>query len=293
MVEQQPGGPDEDPGPVDGRLDAEAADRPEAVDLPEAELVLARPGEDRRPDRVLAPLLDRAGEVEQLARGHARRRDDLADRRAAGRQRPGLVEHDRVDPVGDLERLAAADEDAGLGAATGPDHDRRRRREAHRARAGDDEDGDERGQGERQTRLRAGDEPDDERGRGDDEDDRHEDLGDPVGEALDRRLRALGALDEVDDPGQRRVAPDTGRAHDERAGRVLGRPDDLVARPDRDRDRLAGQHRCVDRRPALDDDAVDRDPVAGPDAQEVADRDGLERDLVVGRRRARSGPSSG
>ena len=65
-----------------------------------------------------------------------------------------------------------------------------------------------------------------------------------------------------------------------------GRADDLVARPDRDRDRLAGQHRCVDRRAALDDDAVDRDRVAGPDAQQVADRDGLERDLAVARRRA-------
>ena len=135
---------------------------------------------------------------------------------------------------------------------------------------------------QRETRFRAGHEPDDEGERRDDEDERHEDLGDPVGEALDRRLRALGTLDEVDDARQRGVAPDAGRAHDERAGRVLGRPDDLVARPDRDRDRLAGQHRRIDRRRRLDDDAVDRDAVAGPDAQEVADRDGLERDLVVG-----------
>ena len=72
----------------------------------------------------------------------------------------------------------------------------------------------------------------------------------------------------------------------------MGRPDDLVARPDVDRDRLAGQHRGVDRRPALDDDAVDRDAVAGPDAEQVADRDGLERDLVVRRRRRRRAPSS-
>ncbi len=125
-----------------------------------------------------------------------------------------------------------------------------------------------------------------------DQDERHEDLGDPVGEALDRRLRALGALDEVDDAGQRGVAPDAGRAHDERAGRVQGRPDDLVARPDRDRDRLAGQHRRVDRRAALDHDAVDRDAVAGPDAQQVADRDGLERDLVVHAVARRREPSS-
>ena len=38
------------------------------------------------------------------------------------------------------------------------------------------------------------------------QDRRHEDLADPVGEPLDRRLRALGVLDEGDDPGERRVA---------------------------------------------------------------------------------------
>ena len=273
--------PTQDPRPIDHGLDAEPADRTEALDSPETELVLARPGEDRGPDRVLAPLLDGARQVEQFVGRHAGCRDDPADRRAADGQRSGLVEHDRIDPMGGLERLATADEDAGLRATTGPDHDRGRRRQAHRARAGDDQDRDERGQGEGQAWLRAGDEPGEERRRGDDQDERHEHLGDAVGEALDRRLRALGPLDEVDDAGQRRVAPDPRRAHHERAGRVLGRPDDLVAWSDRDRDRLAGQHRCVDGGSALDDDTVDGDPVAGPDTEEVADRDGLERHLVV------------
>ena len=39
----------------------------------------------------------------------------------------------------------------------------------------------------------------------------------------------------------------------------------------RDRDRLAGQHRLVDRAAAFDDDAVDRHLLAGPHAQRVAD----------------------
>ena len=72
-----------------------------------------------------------------------RRRPSATVGRPRG-QRAGLVEDDAVDPVRQLERLAAADQDARLGAAAGPDHDRRRRREAHRARAGDDEDADER-----------------------------------------------------------------------------------------------------------------------------------------------------
>ena len=115
------------------------------------------------------------------------------------------------------------------------------------------------------------------------QDGRDEDLGDAVREAGDRRLRALRALDELDDPGQRRVAPDAGGAHDERAGRVDGRPDDLVAGTLDGRDRLAGQHRLVDRRRAVDDDTVDRDLVAGTDAQQVADDHGVERDVLLDR----------
>ena len=52
-----------------------------------------------------------------------------------------------------------------------------------------------------------------------------------------------------------------------------------------DRQRLAGEHRLVDRRRALDHDAVDRDLLAGPDPQQVADADGVER-----RRRSRCRP---
>ena len=110
---------------------------------------------------------------------------------------------------------------------------------------------------------------------------RDEHLGDAVGQARDRRLGALRPLDEVDDPGESRVAPDARRAHDEAAGPVERGADDLVARADLDRDRLAGQHRDVDARAALHDRPVDRDGLAGPDAQEVADRDDLERDLAV------------
>ena len=99
--------------------------------------------------------------------------------------------------------------------------------------------------------------------------------------ALDRCLGALGPPDELDDPGQRRVTADPRRAHHEGPGDVARRADDRVARPDRHRDRLAGQHRDVDVGAALDHGAVDRDRVAGPDAEEVADPDGLERDVAV------------
>ena len=136
------------------------------------------------------------------------------------------------------------------------------------------DDADERGQRERQARLRA------ERAArrrtsaaATTRTSGHEDLADPVGEPLDRRLRALGALDELDDPGERGVAADARRPHDERAGRVDGRADDLVARPPSSTG--IGSPVSIDSSTAeraLDDDAVDRHPLARPDPEQVAGR---------------------
>ena len=47
-----------------------------------------------------------------------------------------------VDPARLLEHLGALDQDAELRAAAGADHERGRRRQAERARAGDDQHGD-------------------------------------------------------------------------------------------------------------------------------------------------------
>ena len=62
------------------------------------------------------------------------------------------------------------------------------------------------------------------------------------------------------------------------------RAGDVGADRDLDRQRLAGQHRLVDRRLALDDDAVGRDLLAGADDEQVADLelgDGNEHLLAV------------
>ena len=52
-----------------------------------------------------------------------------------------------------------------------------------------------------------------------------------------------------------------------------------------DRDRLAGHHRLVDAGAALEHDAVDRDPLAGPHAQPIADVHVLERHVGLRARR--------
>ena len=76
----------------------------------------------------------------------------------------------------------------------------------------------------------------------------------------------------------RRVsAPTRVAAHDEPAADVDAAADDGVALGDLGRHRLAGEHARVDRRGALDDDAVGRDLLAGPDDEPVADHDLLDR----------------
>ena len=68
-------------------------------------------------------------------------RHDVGDDRPPFGERAGLVDDQRLQPARLLERRRVADQDAGLRAAPGADHDRRRRGEAQRARARDDEHG--------------------------------------------------------------------------------------------------------------------------------------------------------
>ena len=228
---------------------------------------------------MLARSLDRAGEIKHVVGGVPGGGQDLGDGRAAEGERARLVEHDRVHAMGDLERRAAADEDACLRAAARPDHDGGRSGEAHRTRTSDDDDADEGRQRQRDARFRPERHPREERPGSDDEDDRDEHLGDAIGKPLDGSFAALGPTHEVHDPGERGVAPDPGRPHHERAGRVEGRTDDLGAGGHLDRHGFAGQHAGVDGGPALDDHAVDGYSLPGPDAQQVTDRHRLERHI--------------
>ena len=205
---------------------------------------------------------------------------DVDEAHAAGGDRAGLVEHDRVDAARRLEDLRALDQQAELGAAAGADEQRGRRREAERARAGDDQHRDGGGEGEL-GRL-AGAEPEAERRDGEADDDRDEDARDAVGEPLDGRLAGLGLGHEPRDLRERGVGADPGRAHDEAAAGVDRRARDLVAGLLLDRHRLAGEQRLVDGARALLDDAVGGDLLAGPDDEAVADGELLDRDAALG-----------
>ncbi len=206
-------------------------------------------------------------------------RHEVGDGGLAARDRAGLVEDDGGDLVGPFQRLAAPDQDAVLGPLPGADHDRGRRGQPERAGAGDDQHRDEGLQRQGEARVRPEDEPGREGERREDEHRRDEPTGDGVGQPLDRGLRHLRLLDQLDDLGQRGLLADARRPQDERAAAIEGRADHLVAGALLDRQALAGQHRLVNGRAALDHDAIDRHLVAGADAQQIA-RDHLrQRDV--------------
>ena len=161
-------------------------------------------------------------------------------------------------------------QDAELGAAAGADHQRGRGGQAQRARAGDDQYGD--GGGEGGDRARAGAEPEAEGAEREHDHDRDEDRGDPVGEPLRRGLAVLRVLDQPRHPGELGVGADPGGLDDQPAARVDGGAGDGVAGGDLDRHGLAGEHRGVHGRGALDDRAVGGDLLAGPYDEAVADR---------------------
>ena len=87
--------------------------------------------------------------------------------------------------MGRLQGLGRRGSGCRTGAATGADHDRRRRGQPQRARAGDDEDGDEVQERVVERRAGAGKEPDDQGERGDADHCGHEVARDDVG-AIDR-----------------------------------------------------------------------------------------------------------
>ena len=169
-------------------------------------------GDDRLAERVLGADLGGRDQPRAVSVAAAIRRASTTsgDGGLAAGQRAGLVEHDRRSMRRRLlERLAAADQDAVLGGLAGADHDRGRRRQAERARAGDDQHGD-RGADAPGAAPASGpsSEPADERQRGQDQDGRDEHVGDPVGQALHRRLGALRVLDQAHDLRERGVLAD-------------------------------------------------------------------------------------
>src|SRR5438445_13518494 len=162
------------------------------------------------------------------------------------RNRPGLVQHDRVDLLGGLKRLGRADEDAVFSALAGADHDRQRGRKPEGARAGDDQHGYRADERECERWRRTGHEPDHESCDRDAHNHWNEIARDFISESLDRRFRTLGLFDEPADLSEHRILADSGGPEPEGAGLVDGCPDHGVTYLLGFRYRFTGDHRLID-----------------------------------------------
>ena len=137
------------------------------------------------------------------------------------------------------------------------------------------------------------DEPAGERREREREHDRDEDARDAVDEPLDRRLARLRLGDEPRDLRERGLLADLRRAHDEPAERVDRRAGDVASPAPTSTG--TGSPVSIDWSTAdvaLDDDAVGRDLLAGPDDEEVADARARRSGPRPPRRRAGRAPPS-
>ena len=204
---------------------------------------------------MLAARLDGGGPGQRrIARNPGRlQRDQFG---LAFGQRAGLVEGDDLHPVRDFERFGVLDQDAVLRRHAGAGHDRRRRRQPQRARAGDHQHGDRVEDG--RFPVAAGQAPAQQRDEGDADDHRHEHGADLIDQPLNRRFFRLRRLDHAHDARQRRFGADGRGAHDDQPFGVDRAAGHAVAGVLVDRQALAGDQRFVDLARAFHDFAIDR-----------------------------------
>ncbi len=241
----------------------------------------ARSVQDRACQRMLARPLDAGRNPHDLVFVEAFRGHDGDDLRLAFGQRAGLVDDEGVDLFHSFQHFGVPDQHPGLRAPADADHDRHRRRQPERARARDDQDRHRRNEAIGQSRLRAERCPRDECDDGDEDHRRHEPARHLIGEALDRRARPLGRRDHLDDPGEHGVTADLVGAHDEAAAPIEGAADELRPGLLGHRHGFSGHHGFIEGGSSFQQHAVDRNLLAGPDPQAIADIDGVERDVLV------------
>ena len=168
-----------------------------------------RAGDDRRGQRMLAHVLETCREPQQRRLVDAWQRLDGSQRRLAFSQRAGLVDDEGRDALETSSASAFSNEHADLSAAAGADHDRHRRGETQCTRTRDDQHGDRIDERVGEPRLGTNSRPDDERHDRHHDDRGHEPCGHRVGEALNRRARALRLGDHPHDLREQRVAADS------------------------------------------------------------------------------------
>ncbi|MPN00761.1 hypothetical protein SDC9_147959 [bioreactor metagenome] len=159
---------------------------------------------------MLGCLFRRRDDLQQAVRIDALRGQHIGHGRFALRDGPCLIQHDGINGVRGFKRLAAFDEDAVLGAFSGPHHDGGRCCQPQRAGASDDEHRNEDGQ--REFHIPRAYVPGDAGNQGDGADDRDKVARHDIRHLRDRRFGALRVFHQLDDPGQGCIAAHLVRA---------------------------------------------------------------------------------
>ena len=183
------------------------------------------------------------------------RRDDA---RGVAGEGAGLVERHHLDRGEGFERGAALDEDPHPRRRPDRGHDGDRHRDGERAWCG----GNQHDQRPADPDVGVAEDRADHRdGSGDDEDRGDEGAGDPLRQSLGVGFAVLGLLDHVHNPGEGAVGGGDRRLDSQQPAAVDGGRENVIAGSDVDGDRLAGDGGQVDRRGAVTDDPVGRDPL--------------------------------
>ena len=279
---------DDGRGGRDERLGTETRQRLEELARRNRQPQVARARDNRAPDWMLRARFECRGDAQHAVARHAVDTDHMGHGNAAVRQRPGLVERDTSHGREPFEGRAALDQHPAPRGAGDRRHNRNRRRDHQRTRAGDDQQR-ERAVGPHSefapTRVGAGN--DNRRHDGEERRENHHRrrvaFRKAIHECLDRGAAALRLLDEMNDARERAVGRRPRRADLERAGAVDRARINFVARGFLDWQRFASHRRLIERRVTRHDDAVSGESVAGPHDDDVAGLDVARRhaQLVV------------
>ena len=222
--------------------------------------------------------LARGGEPEQLVLidpSAVHRNDVLHDKVALG-DRAGLIHDNGFHIVQRLERRAALEQDAALGARANAREVSQRHAEHERARAGDNKEGE---RGIYPLAPVAGEKAGHDGGQQCNADDsRGVNAGEAGDKAVDLGLARGGVLHAVQDALHHALREHMGDAHLDRAVRVDAARNRAVAHSDAHRHRLACDRRGIQTAFALNDLAVERHAVARADEHDVAHRRVLRRE---------------
>ena len=269
------------PAAGDDALHALPGDRLEVLYGLQGDFAILSAFHNRLGQWMLACALEARDEAQRVGFRDARLDGEVDELRSPEGQRAGLVDDQRVDLAQLLHGFRVAEQNPVERALTHRHGNRDRRREADRARTGDDQhrDGVDHCIGKR--RLGTEESPHERRDDRDHDHRFHEIGSHQIGKPLYRCARSLRLRHHVDDPGQERVRAHALGADDERAFAVDRRAGDPIAGLFRHRNRLARDHGLIDVRGALEANAVDRHSFARAHAQAVADLHRVERHFYL------------